>query len=179
MACVDSARRAEAEATGATLPVVGNERSIFDDCPIPATPPSDLLMAMRAASAVGLLVEFAATEVAGLSTEVGEAATAAARSVRWGVAEGAASEAIVGAFEVSARAGALRAICVEGLADGAGEAVSGRETEGEALAWRFTVPVFAWSAAVWEGEGAELLGASLTVAAATVVGLGATFVAVR
>jgi hypothetical protein len=173
------ARRADVEGTGATLPVVGKARSILADWPIPAVPPSDLLMAKRAGSAEGLLAVCEAISVAGLSTAVGEAATAEARSVRCGVADGAAFEAIVGALEASARAGALRAICVEGLADGVAEADSGRETEGEALACRFTEPVLARRAAVCEAAGAELAGASETVAAAVEVGLGTVSATLR
>jgi hypothetical protein len=85
----------------------GEEKTLevtFGERPAPATPASERLRAMRAGEAAGSPVPAAATAAAGLSTAVGEPATAAEATARRGVPVALADGSNGGTCDDSARA---------------------------------------------------------------------------
>jgi hypothetical protein len=72
--CVVSARRAEPDAVVEGLPGIEGDRSRFADCPTPAIPPSDCVIAIREGRACGWSPPASATFVLGVSARVDEAA---------------------------------------------------------------------------------------------------------
>lgn len=100
--CVAVARLADAEATIEGLSAASSARSMLRDSPRPAVPAVERAMAVRAGWADGSPSPCVACATAGLSTAAGEAAMAAARTLRCGDPVAGASGAMLGALVVVA-----------------------------------------------------------------------------
>ena len=172
---IDSARRAEADATMAGLSAAGRARSRLRPAPTPAVPAMDLDIAIRTGAATGSPAPRSAAATAGLSTAVGEAATADCRAARDGRAVGSADGVMLGAEFNSILGVAARATCVLVDADSTSIACWLRVAPGSIACWRATVAA--------EGRGWSLGACVVAKLAATsawtVVALGSAVVDCR